>query len=185
MPWWTLANGLTALRGLAAVPMVCFILEQAWWAASFVFFFAVVTDLLDGRVARRRKEVSRLGGVLDHAVDALFVSSGLMALSVDGLIPLALPVLIVLAFAQYALDSRVLSGKALRTSFLGRNNGIAYYAVLGIPVVARGLELSWPSPGQVRVLAWLILASTLISMVDRAVNFYISRRAHDSRVEGK
>ncbi|MEE3326175.1 MAG: CDP-alcohol phosphatidyltransferase family protein [Myxococcota bacterium] len=185
MPWRTLANGLTALRALSVLPMVWCILEGFWWTASFVFALAVITDLLDGRVARRRQEVSRLGGVFDHAVDALFVSSGLAALSLRGLIPMMLPVLIVLAFAQYALDSRVLAGKALRTSFLGRNNGIAYYVVLGVSVVGQALAVSWPSPAEIRIGAWLVLASTVVSMSDRAVTFYFIRRARDSPSEGK
>lgn len=185
MSWWTLANGLTALRALSVAPMVWSILHGLWGLAFGVFLLAVVTDLLDGRVARRRQQVSRLGGVFDHAVDALFVSSGLAALSFEGVIPAALPVLIVLAFLQYALDSRVLEGKALRTSFLGRNNGIAYYVLLGIPVFVQALQWSWPSSFGIHLLAWLIVASTLASMSDRAVTFYLSRRARDSRGEGR
>lgn len=185
MPWWTLANGLTALRALAVAPMVWSIREGFWWTACLVFALAVITDLLDGRVARRRQEVSRLGGVFDHAVDAFFVCSGLAALSLEGFIPMALPTLIIVAFAQYALDSRVLEGKALRTSFLGRNNGIAYYVLLGIPVYVQALGWDWPSSPQVRFLAWLVVASTLVSMSDRAVNFYLSRKARDSHGGGR
>ena len=185
MPWRTLANGLTALRALAVVPMVWCILEQLWWSAVFLFILAVITDLLDGRVARWREEVSRLGGVFDHAVDAFFVSSGLATLAFQGLIPALLPVLVVLAFVQYAMDSRVLAGKALRTSFLGRNNGIAYYVVLGVCLSCQALALSWPSSGDVRVLAWLVALSTLVSMSDRAWTFYVTRRAPDSPAGGR
>ena len=35
-----------------------------------LFVVAVATDLADGRVARRRGEVTPLGGFADHAVDA-------------------------------------------------------------------------------------------------------------------
>ena len=185
MPWWTLANGLTALRALVVAPMVWCILEESWWLAVVLFVLAVITDLLDGRVARSRQEVSRLGGVFDHAVDAFFVSSGLAALAFQGFIPVLLPVLVILAFAQYAMDSSVLAGKALRTSFLGRNNGIAYYVVLGVALSSQALALSWPSRDEVQILAWLVVVSTLLSMSDRARTFYVTRRARDSHGEGR
>ena len=185
MSWRTLANGLTALRALVVVPLVWCVLEQLWWPSVVLFGLAVITDLLDGRVARWRQEVSRLGGVFDHAVDAFFVSSGLAALAFQGFIPAPLPVLVVLAFVQYAMDSRILAGKSLRTSFLGRNNGIAYYVVLGVALLREALTVHWPSSVDVRVLAWLIVFSTVISMSDRAWTFYLTRRALDSHVEGR
>lgn len=180
MPWWTVANLLTGLRGLLIPVMVWAILEQAWVAAFFVFWLAVVTDLLDGRVARRRREVSRLGGVLDHSVDALFVSAGLAALAARGAVPVLLAPLIALAFLQYAADSRVLAGRSLRTSFLGRNNGIAYYVLLGTPIVRETLGLGWPGPGLLQALGWLLVVTTLVSMSDRALMLLLNRKVRDS-----
>ena len=85
------------------------------------------------------------------------------------LAPLALLCLVLLAFAQYALDSRALAGASLRASRLGRWNGIAYFVLLGIPVIRDLLGLAWPGDGWVVALGWGLVASTVVSMGNRAL----------------
>ncbi|HEY8121784.1 MAG TPA: CDP-alcohol phosphatidyltransferase family protein [Myxococcota bacterium] len=163
----TRANALTLVR-LALAPALAWALATGAAALALACFaLAVGTDLADGPIARRFGEVSALGGFLDHATDALFVASGLGALASLGLVPPALPALVVAAFAQYALDSRALAGRPLRASALGRWNGVAYFVLLGIPVVRDGLALGWPADALVRALGWLLVATTCVSMLDR------------------
>ena len=71
------------------------------------------------------------------------------------------------AFAQYALDSRARGGGGPVPSRLGRWNGVAYYALLAVPLVRDALALPAPGPGSVRVLGWILVASTLLSMALR------------------
>ncbi len=179
--WFTAANGLTAIRVVLIPGMVVAVARGLVGPGFVIFWLAVATDWVDGRVARRRGEDSRLGGVLDHTTDALFVSSGLAAYAAQGVVPAILPALVLLAFVQYALDSRVLAGRALRTSLVGRTNGIAYYVLLGVPVVRDALALGWPPAGLVVGLGWLLVASTLVSMTDRALALLLKRRSRDSR----
>lgn len=167
--WLSWANVLTSSR-LAAAPLcAAAILEAASGLALLLYGVAVVTDLVDGRVARWRGEVSRLGDLFDHATDATFVALGLFALALRGDISLALPVLVVAAFVQYAVDSRVHVRLPLRASALGRWNGIAYFVFLGIPLVRDALGALWPGPALVQAGAWVLVASTLVSMVDRVL----------------
>jgi CDP-diacylglycerol--glycerol-3-phosphate 3-phosphatidyltransferase len=49
-------------------------------AAAVVFVVAAVTDLLDGYLARRRSQITRLGRLLDPIADKLLVLSGLILL---------------------------------------------------------------------------------------------------------
>lgn len=165
--WRTRANALTVLRLLAAPLLALAIWEGRAGPAHALFWLAVGTDLLDGRVARRYGEATPFGGLLDHATDAAFVSAGLLAVAWRGEIPIWLPVLVVASFAQYALDSRALVGRPLRTSLLGRWNGIAYFVLLGIPVVRDGLGLGWPPVSWVAAIGWALVATTLVSMGDR------------------
>lgn len=165
--WQTRANALTALRLLAAPALVLAICAGDAGAALALYALAVASDFADGWVARRYGEVSPLGGFADHAVDAVFVTSGCAALAGQGVLPAPLPPLIALAFTQYALDSRVGPSRPLRASRLGRWNGIAYYVAVAVPVVRDALALAWPSPDLVRGLGWLLVASTGVSMADR------------------
>jgi CDP-diacylglycerol--glycerol-3-phosphate 3-phosphatidyltransferase len=186
----TRANALTALRLVCGPLLVLALLERAVWPAFALFWLAVGSDLLDGRVARRYGEVSALGGFLDHVTDAAFVSLGLAALALRGEAPALLPAAVAFAFLQYTLDSRVLQAKraarprealprvsraesdgrggALVASALGRWNGIAYFVPIGTVVVRDALALGWPAPRLVLWLGWALVATTLLSMADRA-----------------
>jgi phosphatidylglycerophosphate synthase len=172
--WRTRANALTALRLAAAPACAAAILCGGQGIALGLFALAVATDLIDGHVARRYGETSPLGGLLDHATDATFVSLGGFALAARGEAPWVLPVLIAAAFLQYAFDSHrpttgpPREGWALRASALGRWNGIGYFVLLGIPVVRDGLALGWPPAALVLAIGWALVMTTLLSMLDRA-----------------
>ena len=174
--WATLANAVTLTRVICVPLLAMAIVGDARLSAAGLFVWAVTTDLIDGRLARHRGEVSNLGGLLDHSADALFCSVGLGALAWTGAVPALLPLLVALAFTQYMLDSRSIAGQPLRASFLGRWNGIFYFVMVGIPVVRDALALSWPGAGLVMAIGWTLVVSTLVSMTDRAVAFIHSRR---------
>ena len=174
-PWLTWANLLTIIRLISTLPMTLAILDQQWIAASAIFVLAVATDIWDGRLARRLQQTSSLGGLLDHATDACFVTCGCAALAYLEFMTPVLSVLIPLAFVQYMWDSKALSGINLRTSLIGKSNGIAYFVIVGIVVGANTLNL--PAlfvPAQ--WFAWLLVVATVVSMLDRAITVWRSTR---------
>jgi len=172
----TLASAITLAR-LASVPFAFrAILAGDWVVACALFWLAVATDLVDGRIARARGETSAFGGLFDHASDALFVSTALAGLAMGGRIPFVLPLLVVVAFVQYVLDSRTLAGQPLRASAVGRWNGVCYFMPVGIVVTREALGLSRPSDHLVAGLAWILVASTLLSIADRASTLIALRR---------
>ena len=175
-PISTVANAVTFTRVLCVPLIAAAILQEARVASLVLFAWAVVTDMVDGRLARRRGEVSRLGGLLDHSADALFCSVSLGALACVGVVPVPLPFLVAVAFSQYLLDSRALAGRPLRASFLGRWNGIFYFVLIGIPLVRDALGLGWPGAGLVVLIGWALVASTVVSMADRAWALFSLRR---------
>ena len=173
--WFTPANTLTFARLLLALPFALAVRAGSPLAASLIFACAAASDFADGRIARRRGEISAFGGFLDHAVDAAFVSLGAAALASVGALPGALAPLIAVAFAQYALDSKLMRARGLRGSALGRWNGIAYYVIVAVPVVRDALGLGWPGRGLVRGLGWALVVSTLLSISDRLRRFARAR----------
>lgn len=164
----TLSNGLTAVRLVSAPAFHHALVEESWTIACLLFWTAVASDWLDGRVARVRGESSAFGGLLDHASDAGFVVLGLFALAFAGHVPLLLPLLVVAAFLQYVLDSRALAGRRLRASALGRWNGILYFVPPGVLATREALGVGAPSDALILLVGWLLVLSTLASMADRA-----------------
>ena len=165
--WLTVPNGLSLLRLLLLPALVAAIHGGEAICATLVFAAAVATDFADGHLARRMGQATPLGGFLDHGVDAVFVTVGLSALSLQGLITPLLPPMIALAFLQYAIDSFAAGHIGLRGSSLGRWNGIAYYVLLAVPLVRDALGLGFPGAGLVSLFAWGLVVTTGLSMLDR------------------
>jgi len=88
---WTLPNILTWLR-IAAIPLivVLFYLPYRWSdpAAGLLFALAGITDSLDGYLARRLGQTSRLGTFLDPVADKLIVAVALVLIVSRGAPPL-------------------------------------------------------------------------------------------------
>ena len=160
------ANLLTLLRLLIAPYLVWLILNEDWWLTALALAIAILSDIFDGKIARKMNQATAFGGLFDHATDALLVSSAVWALAQLGLINGFLWVLILLAFAQYTLDSKALSGQILRSSKLGRLNGIAYFALICVCVGCQCLLLQILNP-LVSWAAWALVATSLLSMGDR------------------
>ena len=68
--------------------------EGSLWAA-LVFVVAAVTDVLDGYLARRRSQVTKLGRLLDPIADKLLVLSGLFLLVELGQVPAWVAIVII------------------------------------------------------------------------------------------
>jgi len=104
----TLPNVLSALR-LIGVPVFVWLLltERDGWAVGLLFVSGF-TDYLDGLLARRWNQVSRLGQLLDPAADRLYILSTLLGLAYRGVIPWWLTGLLIGRDAVLALTLPVL-----------------------------------------------------------------------------
>jgi CDP-diacylglycerol--glycerol-3-phosphate 3-phosphatidyltransferase len=164
-----MANVLTALRLLLVIPFAFFMTKgdmRSAIIALIIWVVALVSDFLDGPIARRRGTVTSWSGTFDHTTDFLFVTSGLFAGAWRGVFPWILPVLIVAAFSQYVIDSYWIHRHAkLRGSKLGRYNGMLYFAPTCMEIIIR-LGVHWLQP-LLTILLWLLVLSTLVSMGQR------------------
>jgi phosphatidylglycerophosphate synthase len=164
-----MAHALTAARLLLVIPFTLVMARgDAYHAAlaAFALAAAIATDFLDGVIARRRRTATTAGAVFDHTTDCLFVTSGLAAGASRGAFPWILPALVAAAFVQYVVDSYWLHRvRSLRTSRLGRWNGILYFAPLGGDILIR-LGMSGLQP-VLPLLAWVLVVSTVLSMGER------------------
>ena len=118
----SLPNALSILRIILTVPVVLTLLNHDFFFAIMLFFVAGITDALDGWVAKRYSYQTRLGSILDPVADKLLLVSSFITLSVIGLLPLWLLLLIFLR------DLMIVSGTV--GSFMGNgesDNGLLYH----------------------------------------------------------
>jgi phosphatidylglycerophosphate synthase len=173
-----MANALTALRLCLVVPFTVLMAggdRDSAWFAGLVLAAAIVTDVLDGRVARRTGTAGPAGQAFDHSVDFLLVMGGLLAGASRGAFPWVLAPLVAISFAQYVVDSSWLRGRLnLSPSRLGHYNGVLYFVPLGLDIVARaGLAL----PGGLDdLIVWALVGSTLLAIAERVVNLTTAPR---------
>ena len=83
----TIPNLLSLFR-LAMVPVfLMLVIAGEDVAALAVLVLASATDFLDGLLARRLNQITRLGQLLDPAADRLFIFATLIGLAVRGIVP--------------------------------------------------------------------------------------------------
>ena len=85
---FTIPNLLTLLR-LFLVPVFIVASFNGRWTAAFIIFMsAALTDILDGMIARRFNQRSRLGALLDPAADKTMMVSGFLFYTLSTSMPL-------------------------------------------------------------------------------------------------
>lgn len=120
----TIPNAVSIAR-LLGVPVFLWLVlvtEQDWWALA-VLALAGFTDYLDGYLARRLHQSTRVGQILDPVADRLYILAVVIGLAIRDIIPwwlaVALPMRDVLLIALVpALRTRGYS--ALPVHFLGK-----------------------------------------------------------------
>ena len=86
---WNLPNILTYGR-IVAVPIVAGLLlwggDNARWTALAIYIVAAITDFFDGYLARKWKQQSSLGRMLDPIADKVLVAVVLLVLCADDIL---------------------------------------------------------------------------------------------------
>lgn len=91
----TVPNALSALR-IALVPVfLVLVLLEYDLAAFLVIVVSSLSDFLDGIIARRFGQITKLGQLLDPAADRLFIFAAVIALAVREVVPWWVVVVIV------------------------------------------------------------------------------------------
>jgi CDP-diacylglycerol--glycerol-3-phosphate 3-phosphatidyltransferase len=174
-----LSNTLTIGR-LSSIPTLLFLVLQA---SSFpgslrvvivpLMCLVFVTDLLDGIVARRRKEITFVGRYLDSTSDYLMIIALSIAFYAYGIIPLWFFILIVARLGLFAIGMAVLALRDGRTNplstFLGKASVFAVM-VLYVMEIAGLLGVPWIGNEAVIVIVEYVVAAVIVaSFVDKAV----------------
>lgn len=120
----TIPNLLSALR-LLGVPLFLWLVlvkEADGWAV-LVLALSGFTDYLDGHLARRWNQISRVGQLLDPLADRLYVLTTVVALTIREIIPLWFAALLIgrdVLMVLFVPFLRRVGLKALPVHFLGK-----------------------------------------------------------------
>lgn len=88
-------NFLSLLRIILVPVIVIFLIQDEYLKALMVFVAAGLTDALDGTLARLLNKQTELGAFLDPLADKILLSTSFIALSIFGLIPSWLTVIVI------------------------------------------------------------------------------------------
>ena len=169
----TLANFLTMMR-IALELVYLWLFAQGMWLtgilALIVFVTAAVTDLYDGRLARSRKEITKLGKFLDPLADKFLVAGALVQFWTMGLVNIWLVgIIVVRDIAVTFMRVRAIkSGAEMKTSFDAKlKTTIQLTVVISIIVFTGGriiaMHLGYSGPW-VDLNAYRILYNSLLSV---------------------
>ena len=106
--------------------------------ALMIFWVAAATDLLDGYLARRWRQVTTIGTLLDPIADKLLVSAALIALVQERVVPAWLVVLLIgREFAVSGLRSIAASeGFTISASELGKTKTVSQVVAISLLMIS-------------------------------------------------
>ena len=171
---WNLPNALTVLRIFLVPLLVVVLLTRFEWHLYFgaaIYGLAVLTDFLDGFLARRRNQVTRLGVLLDPLADKLLNAAAFLSLVELGLVP-AWVVMIILARELAVTGLRnVAAGRGILigASGLGKGKMVAQVTAILLVLLSRPLPLL-RLPGLVALA--VVVAVTVYSGADYFRRFW-------------
>jgi len=188
-PLFNIANVLTMLR-IALVPVfVWFLLldvegslseafgggleaqNGGWrWAAAGLFAAAMITDKIDGDLARSRNLITDFGKIADPIADKMLIGAGLIMLSLLG----ELPWWVTLVILARELGITVLRMVMLRTQVMPASRGGKLKTVLqtaGLQLMLLPLVViaGWLAD----VAFWIMIAALVVTVVT-GVDYLIS-----------
>lgn len=177
-----LPNFLTLSR-IFAVPLLVVVLlthvysperqveDLSIFLATLIFLAASITDYFDGYLARRRKQVTTLGMLLDPIADKLLISAAFISLVELGWVPAWMVVIIIgRELAISGLRSiAATQGFSIDASELGKIKMVLQ--VVAITMIILRNVFSWLYPLSV-VALWLVVIFALASAVGYFQKFW-------------
>jgi cardiolipin synthase len=144
---WTIPNLLSMLRLALVPPFLVLIIVGDYVAALIVLIVASFTDLLDGYLARRLNQVTRLGQLLDPAADRLYIFAALLGLAAHGLVPWWIVIVIVARDVFLLVLGVVLANHGYGPLPVHQLGKVATFALFfGLPVIMLGLAFPVVQP---------------------------------------
>lgn len=163
-----LPNKLTVLRMILIVPFVIVMLTDVCggagkWVALGIFILASLTDLLDGKIARKYQLITNFGKFMDPLADKLLVCAAMICLVEMGKIPSWVVIIIISrefvisGFRLIASDN----GIVIAASYWGKFKTV--FQMIMVILMIMDMESLYLLT---QAVMWIALILTVISLVD-------------------
>lgn len=180
-------NAITLLRIFLVPVLVVIILtrfEHKEWLGVFVFLLAALTDFVDGYLARRWRQVTPMGKLLDPMADKLLIAGAFISLIEVGGVPSWMVVVIIgREFAVTGLRGIAAErGVTIASSSFGKIKMTLQVACVVVLLLSRPHAPEGPVERIVSPFAMGFLWATVIVTVASGIEYFIGfRRVLESR----
>lgn len=168
-----LPNSLTIIR-IILIPIFVVILlvriPYGDYIAALIFSVAALTDSLDGYLARKRREVTTLGIILDPLADKLLVTAALISLVELSRIP-GWTAIVILGreFAVTGLRAiKAEQGIVIPASWMGKVKTISQIAAILLVILEKSFQQVFSFP----LGLWMLYLAVIITVVSGIEYFY-------------
>ena len=159
-------NFLSLLRIILVPVVVIFLIQGSYGKALFTFAVAGLTDALDGALARLLSCQTVLGSYLDPIADKLLLTASFVTLSILGIIPSWLTVIIISRDFIILLGIAILSllsvPYVISPAFVGKITTalqiVTIFLALSFQAFCHDFSYDW-----IRILCWLTGLFTVVS----------------------
>lgn len=185
---WTVPNVITFVR-LACLPLFVWLLfgRDNEYAAAWLLGGLGATDWVDGFIARRYKQVSTLGKVLDPVADRLLLFVGIVCILIEGSVPVVVATLVLLREALISLATVTLAAMGARridVTWYGKAGTFCNLFAFPFFLAGGDEQLSWRATAT--TIGWVFaVPGILLSWYALALYVPIAMRALREGREGR
>jgi len=173
-------NAITLLR-LIAIPHLIYSFNYLSMFVTFsIFLSAIISDLVDGYVARKISSTSKIGAYLDVIVDFIFITGMYFFFSFKGIYSPWLLLVIVFVFAQFIISNILL--KQTIYDPIGKYFGSILFGGIGVTILISEQLISnlivFTDQIVYILVTVFIVISALASLLSRFTYLLRQRKSH-------
>jgi CDP-diacylglycerol--glycerol-3-phosphate 3-phosphatidyltransferase len=158
---FTPSNIISLMRAMMVFPAIFAIVAHLYILVAAIFLTALVSDLLDGFLARRLNSVSEFGKVIDPLADKIFGGGVAIAMTAYGLVPVWFLV-VILARDLVIVTAGIWARKKLGVVLPSNYPGKAAVLAIGFTLL---FVITGVSGGVIVFMEYVSLALMAVSLV--------------------
>ena len=162
---WTVPNVLTMIRLILVPVFVVLFLKGYRMASLAVFVAASLTDMLDGRLARKLNQITDFGKLFDPLADKLMVLSALVCQGIAGVFPWAAIIIVACKELFMVIGGLLMLKKdvVVYSNYIGKAAQVCFILSLVLSFFHEELA-AWDVQPDI-ILLWMTVALALCAMV--------------------